>query len=149
MDVRKVLEQEEGFRKTAYYCTEGYPTIGIGWKIGSKGQPLEDFSCMVIDRDTARTQMIKSVQSIAESIDNRMPEFSLLNEARKSVLISMAYQMGVTGLFQFKNMIKAIVDGDFDKAYGEGLDSRWAKQTPDRAVRHMNTLRSGDWSEYQ
>lgn len=149
MDICKLIEREEGFRSTAYHCSEGYPTIGIGWKIGKKGQPLEDFEMMVIDRNTAYSQMRNTVSRKSGEIEFNMPEFPMLNEPRKSVLISMAYQMGTSGLFGFRNMIQAIKDQDWEKAYTEGLDSRWARQTPERALRHMKTLLTGDWSEYE
>ena len=60
----------------------------------------------------------------------------------------MAYQMGINGLMNFKNMIDAIEEGCWIDAAHEGLDSRWAKQTPERAERQMKTLLHGTWSEY-
>lgn len=37
----QLIQIEEGYREKAYYCSEGYPTIGTGHKIGPKGAPLE------------------------------------------------------------------------------------------------------------
>ncbi len=36
MNLLDVLQFEEGFRAKAYHCSEGYPTIGIGTKLGPK-----------------------------------------------------------------------------------------------------------------
>ena len=39
--VQFVLNYEEGFSAKPYYCSAGYPTIGIGQRIGPKGAPLK------------------------------------------------------------------------------------------------------------
>ena len=41
--------------------------------------------------------------------------------------------MGYSGVGKFKNMIKALQNNDTKTASIEMLDSRWAKQTPNRA----------------
>ena len=46
----------------------------------------------------------------------------------------MVYQMGTTGVSNFKNTLTAIQSGDYKLAAVEMLDSKWAKQTPDRAA---------------
>jgi lysozyme len=149
MNVFELLLIEEGFKKNAYYCTEGYPTIGIGWKIGLKGQPLEDFQCITLTEEVAKVALSEEVKRIESQIQTRLECYSNLSKPRKAILISMAYQLGVTGLFKFKRMIAAIEKGDFKAAYSEGLDSRWRKQTPQRAQRHMMTMLYGSWSEYK
>ncbi len=46
----------------------------------------------------------------------------------------MVFQLGETGVSKFKNMLKALKEGpDYQTAAIEMLDSRWAKQTPNRA----------------
>ena len=99
-DATVLLEKEEGFRAKPYLCSEGYPTVGYGQRIGAKNQPL-------------------------------------------SVLISMAYQLGVDGLAEFKNMLAAIKDERWQEAETHALDSLWAKQTPARAKRHARVLATG------
>ena len=41
--------------------------------------------------------------------------------------------MGFSGVSKFKNMIKALQNRTYKLASIEMLDSRWAKQTPNRA----------------
>ena len=45
----------------------------------------------------------------------------------------MIFQLGKTGVSKFKNMWKALSGLDYSTAASEMLDSRWAKQTPNRA----------------
>ena len=148
MNIIELLAREEGFSKTAYCCTAGYPTIGIGWKIGRHNQSLNDFENMVISRPAAEAQLQNEVFAIELAL-SKHNWFVDLNEPRQAVITSMAYQMGINGLMKFKRMIAAIKEGDWCTAADEGLDSRWAKQTVLRAERQMVTLLSGTWDEYE
>ena len=67
------------------------------------------------------------------------------DEVRDAALISMAYQLGVSGLFKFKRMIAAIKTQDWKEAEKQALDSRWAKQTPERAIETARMLRLNEW----
>lgn len=145
MNIIEMLEKEEGYRERAYYCSEGYPTIGIGWKIGSKGQPLDDFKVMRICKRAAREQLNNEVDVIERSLFREIPCYKLLNRNRQMALISMAYQIGVAGLLKFKKMIAALEAKDWAKAADEAMDSRWYKQTPVRAARHANAIELGYW----
>ena len=41
--------------------------------------------------------------------------------------------MGYSGVSKFKNMLKALQEEDYYSSSQHMLDSRWAKQTPNRA----------------
>jgi len=148
MNIVKMLDREEGFKSTPYLCSEGYPTVGIGWRIGDKDQPLSDFKHVSLCQSAAYAQLDYKIAGITAQLSNELEFFNDLNEVRQAVLISMAYQLGITGLLKFKRMIAAIKTKCWNDAAHEGLDSRWAKQTPERAERQMKTLLSGDWLEY-
>ena len=148
MNIVKLLDFEEGFRSEPYLCSEGYVTIGIGERIGSKNQPLSDFKLITTCKGAAYAQLEFKLAGITANLSNEFEFFDDLNECRQAVLISMAYQMGVAGLLMFERMLKAIKAQCWNDAAHEGLDSRWAKQTPARAHRQMKTLLTGTWSEY-
>jgi lysozyme len=149
MRIAKLLMFEEGLREKAYYCSEGYPTIGIGWKIGGKNQPLEHFKWMQMSKQAALAQCHDESFVLSMQLHAIIDCWQDLNEARQAVLISMAYQMGLTGLMKFKKMIAAIEAGDFVEAAAQGKDSRWASQTHSRANRHMRVILLGNWSPYE
>ena len=50
--------------------------------------------------------------------------------------------MGVSGFSKFKKTIKYLADKNYDKASKEMLDSRWARQTPNRAIRLSNIVKA-------
>lgn len=149
MNIIEMLDFEEDFRSEPYLCSEDYATVGIGWRIGSKGQPLSDFKHISLCKAAAYAQLEFKVAGISANLSNEFEFFKDLNECRQAVLISMAYQLGFAGLLGFKRMLAAIQTKCWNDAAHEGLDSRWAKQTPNRANRQMKTLLSGTWSEYE
>jgi lysozyme len=149
MNISEMLEVEEGLECKPYLCSEDYATVGIGWRIGSKGQSLSDFENINICKAAAYAQCEFMVGGITVELSNKLEFFNELSEARQAVLISMAYQMGLSGLLKFKNMLAAIETQRWNDAAHEGLDSRWATQTPERAERQMRTLLLGDWSQYE
>ena len=51
----------------------------------------------------------------------------------EEILIEMVFQLGKNGVSKFKNMWKALAEKNYIGASYEMLDSRWAKQTPNRA----------------
>ena len=56
-----------------------------------------------------------------------------MDEVAEEIIIEMVFQLGKTGVSKFKNMWKALSGLDYTTAASEMLDSRWAKQTPNRA----------------
>lgn len=140
----QLIEKEEGWREEPYYCSEGYPTIGYGFKLGDKDTPLPKFELPKVVGDL----WLKTI--LNESIDclNDFVWFTKLNPARQAVIISMVHQMGLYGVLKFKKMIKALEAKDYITAGNEMLQSRWASQTPSRANRHAIQLQVGFWHQY-
>ena len=48
-------------------------------------------------------------------------------------MIECCYQLGVSGFSKFKKTLAYLEAHEFKKAGVEMLDSKWAKQTPNRA----------------
>ncbi|EDP57962.1 glycoside hydrolase family protein [Vibrio sp. AND4] len=135
-----VLKFEEGFSEDPYYCSEGYPTIGIGQKIGPKGASLHQY-CFQCPISVAEHWCSVEIEHLSKTL-SRYDWYTGCGPNRQAMLISMAYQMGVNGLLGFKKMLDALNNKDWNTAYMEGLDSLWAKQTPARANRQMTVIKS-------
>ena len=69
--------------------------------------------------------------------------FTDLNQARQDCIVEMCYQLGITGVSGFKNMISRLQAKDWEGASKEALDSAWAKQTPARAAEVAERLAQG------
>ncbi|MEC4725852.1 glycoside hydrolase family protein [Shewanella sp. D64] len=142
-----LLKVEEGRKLVPYLCTEGYPTIGDGFRIGPKGAPLEHYQFRLTHAicDTWLTSLIEQTLSAMERHPLICNALANCNDARRAVLVSMAYQMGVTGLANFKMMLNAVAGDRWPDAAIEMMDSTWALQTPNRAKRHQQQMLSGQW----
>lgn len=163
-DIFDLMAHEEGFREDPYYDSLGYPTIGIGMRIGPKGAALSLYQ-FKMPRTAAEVWVRCHLDKIVLEIDTKpayaqikqvlnylrvraYPGASDYEDPRIAVLLSMAYQMGLDGLAKFVNTLKFMGQGDFTKAAVNMLASKWAKQTPNRANRHAEQMRSGKWYAY-
>lgn len=130
--IKKMIKKDEGWSPKPYKCTEGIWTIGFGTNITritrEEGEMLLDL------------RLDKIINFDLLSLTAELPN---LNDSRKIVLINMLYQLGLQGVKRFKNMRRAIRNGDFEKASEEMLDSKWFKQTPDRCRRLSEIMKEG------
>ena len=137
-----ILKKEEGWRSTPYYCSEGYPTVGYGFKLADKDAPLPKF---YLPKPVGEVWL---QQEIEEVLQHLYSDVNTLNPVRASVLVSMAFQLGLVGLRKFKRMWAAVEASEWDEAAKEMLDSLWATQTPQRANRHAEMMRTGNMLEF-
>lgn len=138
----KILGFEEGYRESPYYCSEGYPTIGIGQKIGPRNAPLDQYE-FALPLEVAEVWC----KVIVADIDKELIEYAFYNKQDadvRAILLSMAYQLGISGLLRFKKMIAALERGEHTVAAFEAKDSRWYRQTPNRTERHAKVIALGD-----
>ncbi len=138
MNLAQMLEAEEGRVAHAYPDHLGYLTIGVGRLIDRrKGGRLTDKE---IDYLLANDIAEKTAEVL-----KALPWLMQLDEARRAVILGMAFQMGTAGLLGFKNTLELVRTGDY-KAAGRGmLQSRWAEQTPTRARRMAQQMETGLW----
>ncbi|WAH52597.1 glycoside hydrolase family protein [Pseudescherichia vulneris] len=146
-----ILNHEEGYREKPYIDTEGYPTVGIGIKIGPKGAALKYYTFTVPRAvgDLWAQTFVDGVIRECRSNPSIYAAMQKSNPARQDILISMAYQMGVAGLAGFKNTLALIAAGKFTEAASGMLSSKWARQTPNRAQRHAEVMRTGTYDIYK
>lgn len=147
----EVLNFEEGFRENPYIDTEGYPTVGTGFLIGPKGAALSNyqFTLPKAASDAWLDALVKARKDAMNKNGVILNALRSCNDARADVLISMAYQMGVNGLAAFKNTLSMVAEKNFDGAAAGMMNSLWARQTPGRAKRHAEVMRSGTYDAYK
>lgn len=144
-----LLAHEEGFRSRPYYCSEGYPTIGYGFKLGPRDTPLELYQ-FEVSEPVAKQWLEELIRKIMADMLRNPTIAAAWNNCtgpRKAILVSMAYQMGVDGLASFSNALEAARVGNWTVAESELLDSKWYRlQTPARAKRHAHQFLTGSWN---
>lgn len=132
------LRRDEGEILHAYKDSLGYITIGVGRLIDKRrgGGITPEESAYLLANDIEKKRI---------GIEKNLPWYGQLDDARKGVLLNMAFQMGITGLLGFKNTLEMVRKGDYEGAARGMLNSKWAKQTPNRAHRLSRQMATGEW----
>lgn len=133
------LRADEGERACVYFDHLGYATIGVGRLVDSRkpGSGLRpDEIAYLLNND---------IDDRIEALTRALPWFQNLDDARRGVLLNMAFQLGTQGLLGFTNTLKLVEQGKYENAAHAMLQSLWAKQTPGRANRLAEQMRSGLW----
>lgn len=126
MELVDVIARSEGFNQKPKPCPNGVLTIGHG------------ITFITVDESLAvvELKLAKLRKTLYYSICG-------LSHNRQDVLIDMAYNLGVSGLFGFKRMWLAIYRNDFEAAAREMLDSVWAGEVKGRALSLADKMRVG------
>ena len=140
-ELKKRIKEHEGYRNTIYKDSLGFATIGYGhlvtpedhYKEGIEYSKQELDAQFEVDFQTAKLNAEKLID------DNNVTELFF---TAKCVLIEMVFQLGIGGVSKFKKMWFALQQQDYNEASVQMLDSRWAKQTPSRAIQLAQTMKS-------
>lgn len=130
------LKIDEGCRLTAYQDTVGVWTIGYGHTGGVKKGDK-------ITQKEADDFLLGDVIEAAIDASSLPVDFDGLNAVRQAVLINMAFNLGKARLLAFKRTLFAILIRDFDNAALYMLQSKWAKQVGQRAIRLAKQMKTG------
>ena len=126
----KAIKLSEGFRDRVYKDSLGIDTIGYGFAIKD----------LVLDEDICEMILRRKLDSLIDRADKKFPFLKDMPVEAKDVLYEMCYQMGVSGVSKFKKTLLYLENKEFRMASKEMLDSRWARQTPNRAKKLSNII---------
>ena len=127
------LTLDEGKRNKMYLDSLKVPTIGIGHNL--RDVPISDRGVRAIFEDD-----MYAAEGDARKL---VKTFDDLSDARKAVVVNMAFNLGYRRFAAFSHTIRMIEGGFFDAAADAMLDSLWAKQVGERAVRLADAMRKG------
>ena len=133
------LKVDEGVEPCAYQDHLGFWTVGVG-RLIDKRKPGAGLRPSEID-----FLLQNDVDDRIDQLTRRLQWFQNLDDARKGVLLNMAFQMGVDGLLGFKNTLKLIEDGHYPEAAEAMMQSKWAQQMPNRAKKMALQMETGKW----
>ena len=144
MNRESVFEQlkiDEGVVYEIYKDHLGYDTFGVGHLVLDSdpefGQPVgtpvsEERVAEAFERDLdiAISECVVLYGEAWETFPGEVQE----------VLVNMLFNLGRPRLTKFKNFNGKLLEGDYAGAAPEGLDSLWARQVGNRAIRLMERL---------
>jgi len=116
------IKRHEGFRPRPYRCPAGKLSIGYGLNLDagiSERLASKILEWQIADLRTGLSQMV--------------PFWHKLAPHRQDVLINMAYNLGMQGLFGFRRLLEAAERGNVAGVCAEMRDSKWARQVGARA----------------
>jgi len=173
--IEKAIERAkkfEGFSPTPYICPAGKITIGYGLNLerGSYtnmvkdiiGRALfnavaggcsisKDWSGLVLNKKEASYILQDTLLECLDELKGALSWFENLPEPVQLVLLDMCYNMGLSRLLKFRNMLYAAEHGNWLRMSDEMLDSKWAGQVGPRATKQAAEiaylppdLRNGD-----
>ena len=138
----KHLIKEEDLKLIPYTCSGGWWTIGVGHLIDSRkgGRLPPGVHSFPISEQQARQILGDDIHKVHTDLVMNLSYWSSLSKVRQVCLISMAFQMGVEGLMDFKNTLKMVEEGNYVGAATNMLRSKWSRQTSERANRIANAM---------
>jgi len=151
MSLLERIKKHEGFSRTPYIdpLVAKYPErYGIPREILKTIQKYLNklkltfgYGFTFITEEEAEAVLEIRLKKIAHKLSNTLIYFDNLPFDVQQMLVEMAYQMGLGGLLKFQKMLTALEKGDWCKAYEEGKDSKWYRQTPTRALKVLKPLK--------
>lgn len=137
-ELERQLRGDEGEVLYAYQDHLGFWTLGVGRLIDHrKGGG--------ISRAESANMLANDIESKQAEMDRKMPWWRTLDPVRQGALTNMAFQLGVDGLLGFQTTLRLIQAGQYTEASIQMLRSKWAAQTPARAKRMADQIRTGVW----
>ncbi len=132
------VKKHEGYRNKVYLDSLGKRTVGVGhlcvedfWE--DEKEYEESFLMDILQKDLQGS--IDGAEELCEGLK--------ISDDAKILIIEMIFQLGKKGVSKFRNMWKALQQDppSYSVAASEMLDSRWAKQTPNRAKEMSDHMR--------
>ena len=125
------VKKHEGYRDTVYRDTLNKRTIGFGhlcvedpWEAGKK-----------YDKEYLEKILKEDLRYAINQGEGMCKDLKISDDA-KFLIIEMIFQLGSAGVQKFRRMWSALAEDppNYFEAHVQMLDSKWAKQTPERAT---------------
>ncbi len=145
VDVKQVYEEisaDEGKVLHAYLCSELHKTVGIGHKVLPDDPEYDQPVGTAVSSDRVTECFDKDVGTVIAESKKLYPQFDSLPEEVKLIICNMLFNLGLPTLSKFKDMKKAIDAEQWSAAADAMLDSKWARQLPNRSGRLITRMRN-------
>jgi lysozyme len=136
-NLTEMLRRHEGCETHAYSCTANKLTIGCGRNIDPAGGLglSEDEIIYLLGNDI--TRCVKELEGF--------PWFPELVGARRDAMIDICFNLGISRLKLFKLALAAMGNHDYNTAAAEFINSKWSKQTGNRAIEVALMIKTGNY----
>ena len=133
--LKKQLTEDEGCKYEIYLDHLGYKTFGIG-HLCKATDPENDLQVgSEVSKERVDECFLNDIDKVIEDCTILYDDFYTLPDEAQLIVANMMFNLGRPRLTNFIRMRKAINEGNFTEAKIQMLDSKWAKQVPNRAER--------------
>lgn len=153
IEIQDRLIFHEGLKLSPYKCPRGFWTIGVGRNLETNPLTAEEERVCGdwkhgISNNAAYFLLRNDINNCIKDLKREIPFYEKLSDERQYALLDMCFQMGIDTLLCFQKMLSYLGTGFYDKAGDEVLNSRYAKQTPKRAQRISNLIKTERFERY-
>ena len=141
-EMTEEIKADEGVVNEIYLDHLGLPTVGVGHLI-REDDPEHglDVGTQVGEERVAELFEADLYTCVAET-KLLYPQFEELPAEAQKILCNMMFNMGRPRLSRFHKMKKAVDSSDWTEAANQMLDSKWARQVPNRANRLIERMKN-------
>jgi lysozyme len=132
----RLLIEHEGLRLKPYYDTMGISTVGVGHNLLASPLPADLQFDLNETGALTHEQCLELLKADLDTVIDDLATFewfAWLSDLRKAAMCDMRFNLGHGRFREFKKMLAALSQRDFNDASAAMLDSAWAKQVPSRA----------------
>ena len=139
--IAQTLKEDEGSvtnisdKHIPYRCSENKLTLGYGRLVDP------DVAGSGITEDEAVYLLTNYIKNTTNELAKNFKWWWDMPQDVQEGMIYMCFQLGLPSFMKFKNMLKHLEAENFYEAAEECLDSKWARQTPNRAKRVANLFK--------
>ena len=142
-EIKKMIFFDEGVRLDVYLCPAKKLTVGAGHNIEADPARHILHSLKLGDKITpeqAQALYEYDINRVINNLVTKIPGYSTFQEKYKIVLINMAFNLGINGLLQFKNMLQAMRTDNDIQVIQEIKNSKYYKDVTNRANRMISII---------
>tara|TARA_R100001082_G_C4362506_1_gene160104 strand:+ start:916 stop:1359 length:444 start_codon:yes stop_codon:yes gene_type:complete len=141
--LREELKVDEGCINEIYLDHLGYHTFGIGHLITDKDKEWGEPVGTPISTKRINECFKNDIEIVFKELDRSLSWWRELPDDIQLVLANMCFNLGITRLKKFKKFLTALSERNWELAATEMMDSRWATQVKQRAVRLQKRVLKG------
>jgi lysozyme len=148
MDLGKLqeeLKEDEGCKYEIYLDHLGYKTFGIG-HLCKAADPENDMDVGTeVSEERVNECFENDIEKVIEDCNILYSNFNDIPEEAQLILANMMFNLGRPRLSKFVNLKLAVDSEDWMEASVQMMDSKWAKQVPNRAERLCGRMEKLSW----
>ena len=131
----KELMLDEGYKQEIYADPLGHLTFGVGHLVTKNDEEHGKEAGTPVTKERNEECLQQDIKIVFNELDLNEPWWRSLDSNRQRVVANMCFNLGYPRLKKFKKFIYAMQISQWEKAAEEMMDSKWATQVGERAVR--------------